>query len=91
MTDSTPHRDRLDRAVRLLQSGELPEAETLCQEILAQYPDCADAHHLLSHVHARRGDPARATASLNRAILAAPTSPDLHMSLATMLMNAGDF
>ncbi|MDH4022178.1 MAG: tetratricopeptide repeat protein, partial [Gammaproteobacteria bacterium] len=85
----TPHRDRLDQAIRHLQAGRLPEAETLCLEILGADPGCAEAHHLLADVHTRRGDPVRAAASLAYAIQSAPARADLHMSLATVQMNAG--
>jgi len=89
MTDGTPRQDRLDRAVRHLQAGQLPEAESLCQQILSEDSGCADALNLLAWVYTRRGDLPRATELLEQAIQGAPGRPDLHMSLATTLMNSG--
>lgn len=89
MTDATRRRDQLERAVRHLNDGQLPEAEAVCHGILAEDPGCADAHHLLAYVYLRQGAPARAAESASRAIRSAPARPDLHMRLATALMNAG--
>lgn len=90
MTDVSIHNDQLGRAARLLQAGQLAEAETLCHEILAADSGCAAAHQLLTYVYTRQGAPARAAGSAARAVQLAPTQPELHMSLANALMNSGD-
>jgi protein O-GlcNAc transferase len=90
MSDTTPHRARLDQARGLFDAGQLAEAGSLCLAIIGDDPRCADALHLLARVHARRGAPGQAAELVTRAIRAAPGRPDLHMSLANLLMNAGN-
>ena len=69
-----------DRIERLLQEGDLAEAERLAATALEDHPDCADIHFQLGQVHYRKGDYSQAAEAfvsardLDRMPFRAPTS-----------------
>jgi tetratricopeptide (TPR) repeat protein len=68
-------------AARLLEAGELAEAETHCREILDEDPDDADALHVLGVVAQRSGHADAAEALLGRAAELRPDEARFHFGL----------
>ena len=77
------------QAVRCHQSGRLPEAEKLCQQILRRQPDHGDAMHMLGILALQKGEHDVAADLIRRAILHIPSNPHAHCNLATALQNMG--
>jgi predicted O-linked N-acetylglucosamine transferase (SPINDLY family) len=78
-------RDLLLQAVQLQQAGRLDQAEMIYRQVLAQYPDHADALHLLGSVHLARRDFPQAEALVRRAIAVQPNHPNFHNTLGLIL------
>lgn len=64
--------ETLAEALRLARAGKLEAAATLCEEILARYPDDPGALHLAGALALQRGDPARAVVRLQAALRVRP-------------------
>lgn len=77
--------DRLDRlsngSLDLMNEGRLDEAERMCQQLLAEFPDVFDGHMRLGQLHRRRGDNRKAAEHL-RLAAAMARSPDYDVELA---------
>lgn len=77
--------DPLDRlsngALDLMNEGRLDEAERMCQQLLAEFPDVFDGHMRLGQLHRRRGDNHKAAEHL-RLAAAMARSPDYDVELA---------
>jgi tetratricopeptide (TPR) repeat protein len=58
----------IDRAVECIRTGRLPEAETICQRILASEPRHFDSRHLLGILNIRRGRFAEAVHHMDLAL-----------------------
>ena len=66
--------DTLTAAIELHRNGELGPASQLCEKILAQEQENADAIHLLGVMHHQRGDNARAVELIGRAVALRPNA-----------------
>ena len=79
--------DPLDRlsngTVDLINAGRLDEAERMCQQLLAEFPEVPDGHMRLGHLHRRRGDNHKAVEHLRLA--AAMARSDHNVELADSL------
>jgi tetratricopeptide (TPR) repeat protein len=71
-------------------AGRLPDAETLCREILAATPDHADALHLLGAIAAKRGEGREAIEWFGRALAAKPDFAKAHSNLGAVLLRQGE-
>ena len=70
--DKTTLSSALNRAISAYQSGQLVEAEQLCQQIVAARQDVFDALHLLALVQTLLGKKETAVASFDRALKVRP-------------------
>ena len=82
-----PIQQVFQQAVRCHQSGRLPEAQELCQQILRRQPDHGDAMHMLGILALQKGEHDVAADLIRRAILHIPSNPHAHCNLATALQN----
>jgi len=80
---------QLSLAARLLQQGELLQAQAQCQQILGQFPGAADALHLLGLVHARAGNHEEAARLLGNAVRKQPAAPAVRNNLGIALKKLG--
>ena len=71
-----------DLGVQFLTAGQLDQADTVFNQILAHVPEDAESLHLLGLVASRRGDARRAMELITRAIGLAPNAPIYHYNLA---------
>jgi tetratricopeptide (TPR) repeat protein len=70
--DKTTLSSSLSRAISAYKSGQLVEAEQLCQQIVAAHQDIFDAIHLLALVQSLLGKKETAVASFDRALTLRP-------------------
>ena len=70
--DKTTLSSALNRAISAYQSGQLVEAEQLCQQIVAARQDVFDALHLLALVQSLLGKKEMALGSFDRALRLRP-------------------
>jgi len=89
MPTSTIHQ-ACERAIRCCQEGRLDEAEAICRQILAAYPDHAHALHLLGLVEHRTGRRTEALDHLRRSIQLKPDAADYHTNLGAILADGGE-
>jgi len=82
--------EQIQRAVLLLQSGQLEEAEQLSRQLLELRPTDPDVHVLRAGILAQLQESASSVESLDRAIELAPTRADLHMGRGELLARLGD-
>ncbi|BBK43964.1 hypothetical protein STVA_39840 [Allostella vacuolata] len=69
MTDvSAPGADAFQEAQELFRRGRIEAAATLCEAVLAQRPDCADAHHLAGSIGLERRRHGEALAAFDRGL-----------------------
>jgi Flp pilus assembly protein TadD len=79
----------LQLAIAHHQAGRLAEAQGLYHQILAQYPQHADALHLLGVAALQLGRPDEAVALIRQAIAANPAAAPFHANLAEALKQQG--
>ena len=81
----------VDQAIQLAlqhqQANQLAEAEELFRQVLAAFPDQADAHHLLGglYLQAKRSEPAEKEV---RQALALRPEPTFYLTLGVILQEA---
>jgi choline-sulfatase len=73
-----------------LETGQIEEAESAVQAILAQNPDHATAHNLEGMIHIMRREPLRARRSFERAVQLNPDLVEPYMNLGILAQMAGD-
>ncbi|MGN6514087.1 MAG: sulfotransferase [Lysobacteraceae bacterium] len=81
---------RLQAAARAIRDGQLADARRLLDGVLAEAPTHAEALRVAANLHGRRGDPARAIATLEQAIARHPGDALLHNDLGNLRMARGD-
>ncbi|MCF7763110.1 MAG: tetratricopeptide repeat protein [Verrucomicrobia bacterium] len=81
----------LQSALASLQSGKLPEAQSMLQQVLAQDPDQFDALRLLGVTFGRQGDFGTAFQWFSKAARIKPDSARIHHDLGISLGAMGDF
>ena len=64
--------DTLTAAIEMQRIGELGPAAQLCEKVIAQEQENADAIHLLGLLHHQRGDHGRAVELIGRAAALRP-------------------
>jgi aspartate beta-hydroxylase len=74
--------DPFKRVQQLARAGQLSEAKTLCEGIVAARPEHADALNFLAGLALRRGDGVRSRMLLQRALQVEPDKPALYKNLA---------
>jgi Flp pilus assembly protein TadD len=77
--------DKYNKAVEAMRAGQGAEAEALFQEVLAEVPGLAEAHHNIGYLHAQRNDIPVAEAEFRKAIELQPQVSDSYLALATLL------
>jgi protein O-GlcNAc transferase len=88
-TDAKPE-DFLARANALLQSGRLPDADSVFRALIAKYPDFAEGPHHYGLMLARHGRGDAARTELERATQLAPGRSDIRVNYATVCQHLGD-
>lgn len=85
----TPAADRFKQAVLLHQAGRLADAERDYQLLLAEFPEHAEALHLLGVVHQQRGELEQAVSLIRRSIAIDGAREKPHSNLAIALHRLG--
>jgi predicted O-linked N-acetylglucosamine transferase (SPINDLY family) len=80
---------RLQAALALHQQGQLAPARAQYEAILRDFPQQADALHLLGVVALQGGDAATAVTRIGAAIAANPRNPEFHLNQAIALHAQG--
>jgi tetratricopeptide (TPR) repeat protein len=70
-------------------NGRIAEMEQVCRQLLAEFPDCADAWNRLGIIMAERGNGLQALACMERAMGIAPLEPSYHANLGEIMRRAG--
>jgi Flp pilus assembly protein TadD len=73
------------KAVAALRAGQADEAEALFKQVLAEFPNLAEAHHNLAYLYGRRNDIAGAEAAYRKAIELQPQSVEPYIALSMLL------
>ncbi|QPK63329.1 tetratricopeptide repeat protein [Methylomonas sp. LL1] len=76
-------------AIRLHQTGQLEEAETLYRTILQQFPNYPEALHFLGLLMHQREDNDQAIALIEQALAEAPDYSDAHNNLGNIFNKLG--
>lgn len=76
--------DPLDRlsndTVDLINAGRLDEAERMCQQLLAEFPDVPDGHMRFGYLYRRRGDNHKAAEHLRLAAVMARSDHNVELA-----------
>lgn len=81
---------RLARAKVALAQGQLDQADKIIATLIAEYPDYASAHAMLSVIHLARHELDEAANRLDRAAKLAPDFPELDLFRAEISAARGD-
>src|SRR5271154_2673791 len=76
---------KLEQAVTSLREGRAAQAEALCNEVIRQQPNHADALHLLGIVALQRGNSAGGIGFLRASVQADPNNALAHCNLGNAL------
>ena len=80
---------QLQKAAELAQSGKVPEARKMYEDILAKYPSVHQMHHMIARTYAFEGNPDKAIEHLRIAIEKEPDNVEVQMLLGDLLMEKG--
>ncbi|HEX2970692.1 MAG TPA: tetratricopeptide repeat protein [Tepidisphaeraceae bacterium] len=89
--DQTALMQMIGRARQLMAGGQRGEAERLCREVLAAWPDCVPALELLGMLAAREGRLTEALGAYERLTALRPDYAEGQATLGSMLTVAGRF
>jgi predicted Zn-dependent protease len=78
------------RALGLAQSGKIPEARKIYEDLLAKYPTVYQLHAMLGNMYAAEGNAAKGLEHIKIALEKEPENVDFKMLHAEMLMESGD-
>lgn len=81
----SPEKARLQEVTRLLQSGDLKSAATLCSQLTSEYPQFYPAWHSASFIALCQGHIDSATQMVQRALNSAPSDPGYLLQYARCL------
>jgi len=81
----------LRKALEHHQAGRLAEAEAIYRQVLARFPDHADALHLLGILATQTGRPDVAIELIGRAITVNPTVAEYHLNLGEAYRRSGQW
>src|SRR5579863_3688011 len=82
---------KLAQAANHQQKGQYREAEQLLEEVLADFPQQAEALHLLGILAQQTNRSDKALELLTRSVALAPTNPVLHQNLGNLQAHLADF
>ncbi len=77
---------QIQRALEFIHAGQLPQAESLCLQVLTVEPRNFNAHQLLGHVALQKRDYAAAAQSLSAALSINSASAVVYSNLAVALL-----
>ena len=78
-------------AIRLHQTEQLEEAETLYKTILDQFPTCPEVLHFYGLLRHQKGDDEQAISLIEQSIAQAPEYSDAHNNLGNIFNNLQQF
>ena len=78
------------RALGLAQSGKIPEARKIYEDLLAKYPGVYQLHAMLANMYAAEGNAAKGLEHVKIALEKEPENVDFKILHAEMLMESGD-
>lgn len=81
--------DELDRAFRLLGTGEVQQALAIARRLVVEAPHAPDAHHLLGMCLSHAADVHASDAAFREALRLAPAHPLVLANYAAMLRKSG--
>ena len=84
---SHPEPQALQQLIQLLNSGQLAQAESSAQSLIAQHPNTFILHHVLALALDGQAMFAESVLSYKNAIKLQPNTPDLHFNLGIALAN----
>lgn len=79
------------QGISAAQSGNLPEAQRIFQQITNAFPDVLDGHIYLAQVALNRGDLVAAQNALTNAVRLAPQNPAFHYNLGMVFLQRGQW
>ena len=88
-SDSSETYRQLEKAETLRLQGELDRARTLCEPLVARYPDYYGALHTLGLIYADKGQYPQALGCLVRAVMLNPRSWQALTALSTVYLELG--
>jgi tetratricopeptide (TPR) repeat protein len=78
------------RAIQLAQSGKIPEARKVYEDLLVKYPSVYQLHAMLANMYAAEGNPAKGLEELKIALEKEPENVDYKALQGEMMIDAGD-
>lgn len=82
---------KLAQAANLQKTGQLPQAEQLLDEVLAEFPQQPDAVHLLGILAQQTNRSDKALELLTQSVALVPVNPVFHQNLGNLQAHLGDF
>jgi len=76
-------------SAQLLGGGRFADAKKICEQIIKQVPNHADAHHFLGLARHQLGESKEGIQSIQKAIQIDQNQPGFHMNLAHVLREVG--
>lgn len=89
-TQIDPHLEELRKAVGFMRSRRFQDAEAACNAILSRDPDHSEANHIIGVLHLQRGNAARASTVLEKAVLGNPENGAAQANFGTALSTIGN-
>jgi tetratricopeptide (TPR) repeat protein len=78
------------RAVALAQSGKIPEARKVYEDLLVKYPTVYQLHAMLANMYAAEGNPAKGLEEVKIALEKEPENVDYKVLQGELMIDAGD-
>ena len=78
------------RALKLAQSGDIPGARKVYEDLMKVYPELHQLHAMMGNLYAAEGNPAKALEHLNIALEKEPANVDWLVLKADVMMEAKD-
>ena len=78
------------RAIALAQSGKIPEARKIYEDLLAKYPSVYQLHAMLANMYASEGNAAKGLEHVKIALEKEPENVDFKVLAAELMLDAGD-
>ncbi len=78
------------RAIGLAQSGKIPEARKIYEDLLVKYPTVYQLHAMLANMYAAEGNSAKGIEEIKIALEKEPENVDYKVLQGELMMDAGD-
>jgi len=78
------------RAIGLAQSGKIPEARKIYEDLLVKYPTVHQLHAMLAGMHAAEGNAAKGLEHIKIALEKEPENVEFKVLAAELMMETGD-